>query len=395
MKLSYLSSKTKSIKGKIKESSSDFSVEEILPDGTILELNKPIKQPDTGTKFLCFVLQKEGWSTLDAVRKIASKFHISPERINYAGIKDKQATTTQLLSVHGIKNKDLQDLKINGIKILGSWYSNKKIGLGSLMGNRFRIAVKGKINKKIVNEIINELDYKFPNYFGLQRFGVLRSNTHLIGKKLVQNDLRGVVETYLMDYEKETNNYAKQARKQLCEDNDYKKALRYFPKHLKFERTMLFQLAEHPQDFKNALSKLPKRLLLLFVHAFQAHLFNIMLSERIAEGRLKLEEGEYYCREKFGFPDLKDKSKKGWIVGKIIGYETKLNKREKEILERSGIKKQDFKIKEFPQISSKGAYRTLLAPIKNFTYMKNTFEFSLPAGSYATSALREWIKDLW
>lgn len=420
--LNYLSLRAKSIKGEIRRNADDFAVEEIMPDGTVLELDKPIERPDSGTGFAHFVLQKNDWSTPDAAREIAKRLKISGKRINYAGTKDKRAVTTQLMSAFGVKKEEILDLKIKDMKILGAWESDKKIDLGALLGNRFRIRVFGGIDEKTINEIYSELDGKFPNYFGPQRFGANRGNTHKIGEMIARSDLRGAVEAFLTDCEGEENAEAIAARKQLKEEGDYGKALQYFPKHLKFERMVLQHLAEHQYDFANALRKLPRQILLLFVHAFQSHLFNIMLSERIAGGNLELEEGEYFCGEKYGFPDLetkletgsqmskglceesfdlsKDENRKletgmGWLVGKIIGYETGLNEREKEILERFEIRKEDFRIRPLPEINSKGTFRTLLAPMKDFQYRDGVFAFSLPSGSYATSALREFIKDLW
>lgn len=398
MQLSYFSSKEKSIIGKIKQNAPDFIVEEIMPDGTVLELNKKIERKNDDGKFVHLILQKENLSTIEAVRKIASGLHISPKRINYAGNKDKKAITVQLISIFGANKEEVLKLELTGIKILGAWYSDKKVNLGSLLGNRFKINVEGLINEKILDEIVSELAENnnkiFPNYFGPQRFGSVRANTHLIGEMLLRNDVRSAVEIFLMD-EKEVDRYANEARKQLQEEKNYKKALDYFPKYLKLERIVLSHLAEHPYDYANALRKLPRQILLLFIHAFQSYLFNLSLSERLNNGELALEKGEYYCGEKLKFPDLNRKTKKGWLVGKIIGYETELNEREIGILEELELKKEDFKIKNLPEISSKGAYRTLLAPMKDFEYRKNTFVFSLPSGSYATSALREFIKDLW
>ncbi len=405
--LGYLSSANKFIRGEIKQSASDFQVEEIMADGTVLELNKKKEFPDSGSKFVHFVLEKEDWSTAEAARKIASRLRISPKRINYAGTKDKKALTTQLMSAFGVRKEDVLGLKISGMKILSAWHADEKVEMGALLGNRFKIRVVGGIDGRIVKEIVSELGTEnerprnevhaceFPNYFGPQRFGNTRTNTHIIGEKLLKSDLRGAVESYLIGDEGEMNTYAKEARKKLRDEGDYRKALGYFPKHLKFERLMLLHLAEHRHDYANALRKLPRQILLLFVHAFQSHLFNLMLSGRLAEGKLELEGGEHYCGEKSGFPNPGMASNSGWIAGKIIGYETELNERETELLERFEMRKEDFRVQALPEINSKGTFRTLLAPMKDFEYKENVFAFSLPSGSYATSVLREFIKGLW
>ncbi|MFA5077832.1 MAG: tRNA pseudouridine(13) synthase TruD, partial [Candidatus Micrarchaeia archaeon] len=266
-----------------------------------------------------------------------------------------------------------------------------------------RIRVDGAADERTVQEIYSELKGRFPNYFGPQRFGGARGNTHLIGQRLIQSDLRGAVESYLYEFEGETNQEAVEARKTLAEEKDYKKAIAYFPKHLRLERLLLVGLAENPRDYAHALRKLPRQMLLMFVHAFQSHLFNLALSERLAEGELKLEKGEYFCGEKSGFPDLERRMEtrnarqetSEWLAGKIIGYESETNEREEELLERFNMRKQDFRMKALPEINTRGTFRTLFAPMKDFEYKDGWFSFSLPAGSYATSALREFIKDLW
>ncbi|MDD5337530.1 MAG: tRNA pseudouridine(13) synthase TruD [Candidatus ainarchaeum sp.] len=397
MELAYLSGREKSVGGSIKQSPGDFMVEEIMPDGTVLEIGKTVEKESSGSSFVHFVLQKEDWSTTDAVREIASRLHVSAKRMNYAGMKDKRALTTQVVSAFGVKKEAVLGLKAGGMKILGAWNSEEKVELGALLGNRFRIRVEGA-EQRVVDEIYSGLGGKFPNYFGPQRFGGSRGNTHLIGQKLMQSDLRGAVESYLFEFEGEVNREAVEARKKLAEEKDYKNALKYFPNHLRLERLLIVGLAENPRDYAHALRKLPRQMLLMFVHAFQSHLFNIMLSERLAEGELKLEKGEYFCGEKSGFPDLQRRlggKTDGWLVGKIIGYESETNERDEEILERFDLRKQDFKMKVLPEINSKGAHRTLFAPMKDFEYRDGWFSFSLPAGSYATSALREFIKDLW
>jgi tRNA(Glu) U13 pseudouridine synthase TruD len=122
-------------------------------------------------------------------------------------------------------------------------------------------------------------------------------------------------------------------------------------------------------------------------------MFNRLLSDRIAEGNIELEQGEYYCGEHMGFPDIGKSEAEGWIAGKLIGYQTPLNDREHLLLEELGIGKEAFRCKWMPEISSKGTYRTLFSPLKDFNFNDDTFRFALPAGCYATMALREFLDD--
>jgi tRNA(Glu) U13 pseudouridine synthase TruD len=109
--------------------------------------------------------------------------------------------------------------------------------------------------------------------------------------------------------------------------------------------------------------------------------------------RMKIDEGDYECSKNwYGFPEI-ERINGTFPVGKIIGYSSKPNEREKEILDGEGIKTENFKIKSIPEISSAGSYRPFLIPIKNFKfeYEKNLYEFELPSGAYATIAMRELL----
>jgi tRNA pseudouridine13 synthase len=389
--LSYLS-KTPGTGGTLKNAPEDFLVEEILEDGTVLELDQQFTRPGTPGRFTHFVLQKRDWSTSSALSQIAKLLHTSPKAFNSAGMKDKTSVSVQLASVQGVGRDALLSLDTKDIRILGAWPESDRVKLGALLGNRFTIRANGLAGDAdaLVGRISAELGERFPNYFGEQRFGSARKNTHLIGEKMLQGKFDDAVRLFLCGNEGESNALAMEARKELESTGDYAAALKTFPKHLRLERTMLAHLSGRPDDSIGALRCLPRNISLLFIHAFQSHLFNILLSERIAQG-LELEKGEYYCGERFGFPDTSKAEAEGWITARLIGYDSPVNAREQELLERLGMQRDAFRMKAMPEIASKGTYRTLLAPMKDFNFQADTFRFSLPAGSYATVALREFM----
>ena len=367
--LLYLS-KMPGIGGSIKNSPDDFIVEEIGKDGTVFEIDGLMEGKDEEGNYTHFILQKREWTTEGAIRRIAKQLQIGKKRFNYAGNKDKIALSTQLVSVFKIEKEKILSLDLKDIRINGAWSAKEKIKLGELQGNRFIIKVRGAVNGGKVNEIYGELDGRFPNYFGEQRFGTTRKNTHLIGEQLLRGRYDKAAMLFLSDSKGESNEEAKTARGHLEQTEDFSAALKEFPKYLRLERSMLEHLSKNPNDYVGALRALPRGTLLMFVHAFQSYLFNRILSDRIAEGEIKPGNSE---------------------SGNIIGYETEPNEREKALLEELEIKTKDFKIKGIPELSSKGNCRTLLATLKNFSFENDTFRFSLPAGSYATVALREFL----
>ena len=368
MNLSYLS-QTPGIGGSIQQSPEDFRVEEITTDGTVLGIDQKIEREGEG-KFLHFILQKTNWTSNAAIKAVAKKLRISFKRFDFAGNKDKVSTSTQLCSGFAIKKEQLLALRIKDIQINGAWYANDKVRMGQLLGNRFTITVRDSESgtEDKANEIYTELDGKIPNYFGEQRFGSTRRNTHWVGEKLVKGRFEDAAMMFLCDSEGEKHSEASLAREELKRTRDYASALKAFPPHLKLERSMLVHLEKNPNDYINAFRKLPRNILLLFLHAFQSHLFNIILAERIQNNESL--DGE----------------------GNLIGYETELTENEQVLLEKFEIRKEDFNIKSIPEISSKGTKRRWLAELKDFSFVGNTFRFELPSGSYATVAMREFLE---
>ncbi len=421
--------KSKRLAGGIKGKPEDFVVEEIMQDGRVLEVGKQFGFSDAGEGEFChFVLQKSGWNTQSALEAVAHLVGAGKKRFSFAGTKDRNAQTVQLASMYEIKPSELAAIanKLGNVKINGAWKAKEKVALGDLAGNRFLIRVSGlgeenagkkhaaagSAKKKataangfdadsVVKKIHKEIGGIFPNYFGSQRFGS-RGNTHVMGRALALGNSRKAVLEYLTFGGEREDERTKKARSELAATHDYKKALADFPTNLKYERLLLSHLAQNPYDYVNALRKLPRGLALMFVHAYQAYLFNLHLSKRIEGKDFDAHEGECFCGiNNFGFPGIEEqltaikKSGSRFLALKLIGYETlpeSMNEYEKNIFELEGIKPSDFRIRCFPEISAKGSYRTALCPLVKFEFKKDTFSFSLPSGAYATSALKEFVE---
>ncbi|OIO21816.1 tRNA pseudouridine(13) synthase TruD [Candidatus Micrarchaeota archaeon CG1_02_47_40] len=387
-------------------SSSNFFVEEITKEGNVLTLDEKMEAvapASAGAKFTHFILQKKDWSTLGAEMEIARRLHISPKRLSHAGVKDKNAMTVQLESAFAVEPEKVLSLHIKDMEINGAWLADEQVRMGDLQGNRFTVKIGGgEGTGEKVQEIYSELDGVFPNYFGTQRFGSMRENTHIVGKMMLKGDFEGAVGEYLCGTQNERDEKSVIARKNLLATGNYGQALREFPHHLKYERTMAAHLASLPHDFVGALQRIPRGLSLMFVHAYQSYLFNLMLEERVKRRDFTAMEGEHYCgKNEFGFADTEVKAvgregKDSFLVCKLLGYETKeeeLNEIEKEVLEREGIALENFRLKKFAALSSKGGERCALAPLVDFSFKEGVFSFSLQKGAYATVALGEFLES--
>ncbi|WP_297497099.1 tRNA pseudouridine(13) synthase TruD [Thermococcus sp.] len=397
------------IGGKIKALPEDFVViEESLPQ--IFE----------GRKQAVFLLKKRNWDTMAVIREIAKRTGISHREIGFAGTKDKRAVTYQYISVPaGVKEK-VEALQIRDVELSFVSYG-RFIKLGHLLGNRFRIIVKGVGEDAFerTKEIVRELRGKggFPNYFGYQRFGERRVVNHLVGKLLLQGKFDEAAKLFIG--EADGTMEGDDARRHFSEAGDVELALREFPGFLRYERMML-QVYKKTGSWKRAFLALPMPILRIFVHSYQSYLFNLYLSMRIEEG-LPLNEalvGDIVVQVKGGIPhrdrtyrvtetnvsfvNEKIKQSQAMVSGPLFGFLMRRAKGlpgrlEEGILEEEGISLEAFKRLPKSMAEPGGRRELLIRPIGlTYGYIPGTgicLRFFLPKGVYATSVLREIMKD--
>ncbi len=392
-------------RGRIKSSPEDFIVEEISKNGTTLEAGKSFTAADLGfqdatpdSKFTVFVMQKRGWNTAQALTNIARKCRRGRKSAGFAGTKDKVSTSVQLCSMYGVTPEELSGVRIRDISINGAWRSDTEVKLGDLLGNSFRVKIDGMAAPGQIEIVDKELGGIFPNYFGQQRFG-FRDNNVEIGLDIMKGAFESAASRFLTDTNNENNGDAVAARRRLASEQDHKAALGYFPQYLKYEITVLRHLAQYPTDYAGALRKLPRNILLMFVHSVDSRIFNRELDSRIESGKTTPERGDLVClADAYGFPDIEKSQKwdgKGrFVAGNIIGYNTEPNEIEKSIMEEMGITASSFKVGGMPELNCKGDHRALFAPYLRFKFdeTSSTLSFSLPSGSYATVLLDEFLK---
>ncbi|MCW8899175.1 MAG: tRNA pseudouridine(13) synthase TruD [Gammaproteobacteria bacterium] len=154
-----------SLSGVIRTQASDFKVDEKFAfeatgEGEHALLH--VKKQDTNTEWLSRQI-----SQLAGVRKVD---------VSYAGLKDRNAVTTQWFSVWlpGKPDPDWSLLNSDNVEILATVRHNRKLRRGSLRGNQFALIVRN------VEGDISDLEQRMntirhdgvPNYFGDQRFGI-------------------------------------------------------------------------------------------------------------------------------------------------------------------------------------------------------------------------------
>ncbi len=396
------------IRGKIKVFPEDFVV-----------IEDPLPQIFEGRKHAIFLLKKRKWDTMSAVKEIAKRAGISYRDVGFAGTKDRHAVTYQYISVptgarEAVKNVQIRDIELRFVSY------GRFIKLGHLTGNRFRIIVRD-VNEKAFERtkgIVRELKERggFPNYFGYQRFGEKRVTNHLIGKLLLKGDFEDAARLFLGAHGGDMK--GDEARRHFWETGDVERALEEFPNFLRYERTLLYRYKE-TGSWRRAFLSLPLPIMRIFIHAYQSYLFNLYLSRRIEE--LPLNEalvGDIVVQVKGGIPyrdrayrvtetnrdfvNRKIQRGEAAVSGPLFGFALRRAKGlpgrlEEEILEAEGISLEVFRKLPKPMAEPGGRRELLIRPLgMTYGYLPERdmcFRFFLPKGVYATSVLREIMKD--
>jgi tRNA pseudouridine13 synthase len=203
------------IGGKLKTRFEDFVVEEIAADCSIHSVQDWSESKDTHpavegdpNRFVTFTLQKMGLSTMDVTNILAASLKVSRNYVTYAGLKDKRAITTQSMSAPAKAVDSLPALELSRISIRDIHYTRHPVQIGDLWGNRFTILLRNITSDcDSALEVSSQLREKpLLNYFGVQRFGLARPTTHIVGKALIKRDFEGAVRVMLSttsEYESE------------------------------------------------------------------------------------------------------------------------------------------------------------------------------------------------
>jgi tRNA pseudouridine13 synthase len=257
--------------GHIKADIADFIVREITNSGEMLSTHEKerveIPFNSKRDRATLFTLIKKKMDTILASKIIAEYLQISQSHVKWAGIKDHTAITAQKFTVRGNVIKKLKKFSHDRITLTNIRPAREEMDLGKLWGNHFTINLR-KINTPFeeIAEILHKWRYTinetgFPNFFGTQRFGQHRPNSHKVGKHVFKMDYEKACNEFLFKVYPREYPESQEFRRKLAESRDYVNILNEFPKGLHYEKMIIHQLAHGPTDFKKAIQALPKPLL--------------------------------------------------------------------------------------------------------------------------------------
>lgn len=340
--LPYLSADCPGIGGTLKTRPEDFIVEEI-----------PAYEPTGAGEHLFLWLEKRGVSAEELKRRLSKTLEIAPDDIGMAGLKDRQAVTRQYVSVPAVCEERVALVDDDQIRVLRHSRHPHKLKTGHLKGNRFSILLRDPHPQAFTTAgEVRDLLAKsgFPNYFGDQRFG-REGVTRKTGFQLLRGDL---------------------------EEKQIPRSRRRFLKRLSLS-------------------------------AAQAELFNQALAKRMTEGQVGQvfpgdvmqvsASGGLFVAEDIDTEQKRFEAGEIAITGPIFGRKMRQPTGEpaaweEQILKENKLSTSDFR--RFPKLTP-GTRRPYLIRPGEFAVSEAAeglrFDFTLPAGVYATTLLREFQKN--
>jgi len=162
--------------GTLKASPEDFRVDEL-----------PAYLPSGAGPHLYLLVEKRGRTTRDVLRELAGRLGVAERDAGCAGLKDREAVTTQWLSFPVARDPEPGSLAGAGLRVLQVSRHANKLRTGHVRGNRFALAVRGGDLDRARACAAALAERGLANFFGPQRFGVDGRNAE-VGRAILRGE---------------------------------------------------------------------------------------------------------------------------------------------------------------------------------------------------------------
>lgn len=399
------------VKGVIRAAKGDFVVEEIFD---MVEIEPERKQGYVPV----YSLTKTGVDTPHATSELAEAIK---SNVNFAGMKDSNAVTTQIVSARSSRAQDPETVIGRGFEARRVGYLPRPVSRGMISGNRFRIVVRSQ--EDLAGPVERSFgacsSRKVPNFFGYQRFGLKSMVNQRVGASIIRRDFRDAILALGGSPRRDEDEESAEARSLFREERYREAASMFSPRRQDIERKVALYLADRPGDYLGAFRRVPMIPRRLLVQSYQSYLFNVTLSRALDAGEDISEPlaGDNWSRvspdglratkihgvkEEFS-SETSDEGRRSSLVPmvQLVGYAfrdygSRFDRIIVELLREEGVQAVSFYLKEADEVSVEGGFRC--APLLATEMSQASVEggvaltFKLGRGEYATTLLREVLK---
>ncbi|XP_034735894.1 pseudouridylate synthase 7 homolog isoform X1 [Etheostoma cragini] len=394
--------------------------------------------PKNRGSFCHFVLYKENKDTMDAINVLSKFLRLRPNMFSYMGTKDKRAITVQEIAVLKITAERLAHLNkcLMNLKLGNFCYKNHPLKLGELQGNHFTVVIRNisGTDEQVAQAMTSLKQTGFINYYGMQRFGTTAVPTQQVGRAILKDNWKEVVDLILKPRPGAEKEFLVRCREEWAKTQDPEAALKKLPNKRCVEGQLLRGLSMYgKKNIVTAFALIPRNNRLMYIHSYQSVVWNTMVSRRIEAFGLKAVEGDLVLKGTTAHVLSAEEAESCSIhdiVMPLPGFDViypshHVGKGYRELLSADGldIDNMRHKVKDY---SLAGAYRRIIIrpsdvswevikyddprvslvhsdleklenkppPVFNEEgkYRALRMEFSLPPSTYATMAIREVLK---
>jgi len=272
---------------KLKQSPDDFVVEEQTEV-------VPTAQGD----YAFYRLDKVGWTTVDALQAVRTRWNLDTRRLSFGGLKDRHARTSQYFTIFGGPRRNLTH---DRIKVIYLGQVKAPYTSVDIRSNAFTVTLRAitVTSKPVIVAAIREVDrVGVPNYFDDQRFGSVGDGSAFVAREMVFGRFEEALRLALtLPYEHDRG--AQKREKEILRRfwGDWPACRTKLPSG--HARRSVEYLVHNSTDYRGAVARLRPELQGLYLSAYQSYLWNRILAQwlmnhfptnRLVTVRNKLEE---------------------------------------------------------------------------------------------------------